>query len=177
MKKTILLSFVTLVSLATMADSWSFGGGKMYFDNSATKWNESSMMLVIGNECWSETYAMQLTETPHLWVVNLPAQWNGPSYMAVLNSSTPWGKGIWGSDYLAKQFKKKGYFFIFYRFKDRTHDVASYMEACWPKERVFLEEEVMQGHRSTIDALVDDPALPSWGDISLDDIYKKRTGN
>ena len=87
------------------------------------------------------------------------------------------GKGIWGSDYLAKQFKKKGYPFIFYRFKDRTHDVASYMEACWPKERVFLEEEVMQGHRSTIDALVDDPALPSWGDISLDDIYKKRTGN
>ena len=87
------------------------------------------------------------------------------------------GKGIWGSNYLAKQFKKKGYPYIFYRFKDRTHDVASYMDACWPKERVFLEEEVMQGHRSTVDALVDDPALPSWGNISLDDIYKKRTGN
>ena len=83
------------------------------------------------------------------------------------------GKGLWGSHYLAKQFKKKGYPHIIYRFKDRTHDVASYMEACWPKERMFLEEEVMLEHRSTLDALVDDPALPTWGDISLDDIYKK----
>ncbi len=83
------------------------------------------------------------------------------------------GKGIWGSDFLAKQFQKKGYPYIFYRFKDRTHDVASYMEACWPEERVFLEEEVMLEHRGTMDALVDDPSLPNWGDISLDDIYKK----
>ena len=83
------------------------------------------------------------------------------------------GRGLWGSDYLAKQFEKKGYPYIFYRFKDRTHDVASYMEACWPKERVFLEEEVMLGHRSTLDAMVDDPSLPTWGDISVDDIYKR----
>ena len=83
------------------------------------------------------------------------------------------GRGVWGSDYLANQFKKKGYPYVFYRFKDRTHDVASYMMACWPLERVFLEQEVMQGHRSTIDALVDDPSLPTWGDISVDDIYKR----
>jgi len=69
----------------------------MYFDNSTTQWNENVMMLVIGNECWSETYAMQQTETPNLWVVNLPTQWNGPSYMAVLNSSTAWSGGTWGS--------------------------------------------------------------------------------
>lgn len=83
------------------------------------------------------------------------------------------GKGLWGSDYLARQFEKKGYPYIIYRFKDRTHDVASYMEAFWPKERVFLEEEVMLEHHSTMDALVDDASLPSWGDITLDDIYKK----
>lgn len=69
----------------------------MYFDNSATHWNENEMILVVGNECWSEVYSMQLTETTDLWVVNLPAHWNGPSYMAVLNSSTPWGQGTWGS--------------------------------------------------------------------------------
>ena len=83
------------------------------------------------------------------------------------------GRGVWGSDYLANQFKKKGYPYVFYRFKDRTHDVASYMMACWPLERTFLEQEVMQEHHSTLDALVDDPALPSWGDISVDDIYKR----
>ena len=97
MKKTLLSCLVVLVSLAAVADTWSLGGGKMYFDNSTTQWNENEMILVVGNECWSEVYSMQLTETTDLWVVNLPAHWNGPSYMAVLNSSTPWGQGTWGS--------------------------------------------------------------------------------
>ena len=97
MKRTILLSIVTLLALTTAAQNWFVGGGTMYFDNSTTKWSENEMMLVIGNECWSEVYPMQQTEKTNLWVVSLPAHWNGPSYMAILNSSTPWSNGIWGT--------------------------------------------------------------------------------
>ena len=39
------------------------------------------------------------------------------------------GRGIWGSDYLVDQWKKKDYQnYCIYRFQDRTHDVAAYMD-------------------------------------------------
>ena len=85
------------------------------------------------------------------------------------------GRGIWGSDFLDESLDKKGYRgHSIYRFKDRTHDVAGYMNYLWDIERGFLEQDVMLGHARTIDALVDDPSLPSWGNISTDDIYRKK---
>ena len=83
------------------------------------------------------------------------------------------GRGIWGSDYLAGHWSKKGYTgWCIYRFKDRTHDVAAYMNYLWDLEQAFLEQNVILGHARTVDALVDDPTLPSWGQVSLDSIYR-----
>jgi dienelactone hydrolase len=83
------------------------------------------------------------------------------------------GRGIWGSSFLAEQFSKKGWEHCIYRFTGRPHVVAGYMEYLWPIEKEFLEQNVILGTRRTIDATVDDPSLPamSWGDVSVDDIY------
>ncbi|MBR3409087.1 MAG: hypothetical protein IKG86_09645 [Paludibacteraceae bacterium] len=97
MKKSILLSLAACLTIMVQAQTWSFGGGTMYFDNSSTQWSEQKMMLVIGNECWSEAYEMQPTEQANLWSVALPTQWNGPSYMAVINGPDMWGAGTWGT--------------------------------------------------------------------------------
>ena len=83
--------------------------------------------------------------------------------------------GIWGSSSLAKQFAKKGWNYSIYRFLDRTHDVAAYMNYLWPQEKEFLEQDVILGVRRTVDTVIDDPTLPTWtwSSISLDDIYDK----
>lgn len=81
------------------------------------------------------------------------------------------GKGIWGSNYLVKQLDKMGAEYCIYRFTGRTHDVAAYMQACWSLEKDFLEKNVTQGAHRVVDAVVDDASLPSWGNITTDDIY------
>ena len=84
------------------------------------------------------------------------------------------GRGIWGSDYIADQWERKGYKgYCFYRFEGRTHDVAAYMNYLWDLEEAFLEKNVIRGIPRTVDALVDDPSLPSWGNISMDSIYNR----
>jgi dienelactone hydrolase len=83
------------------------------------------------------------------------------------------GKGIWGSYWLANDWKRAGYNnYCIYRFKDSTHDVAMYMEVLWDLEKTFLEQNVIRGHARSVDALVDDASLPHWMQISLGDIYK-----
>lgn len=81
------------------------------------------------------------------------------------------GKGIWGSNYLVKKLDKMGAEYCIYRFTGRTHDVAAYMQACWSLEKDFLEKNVTQGAHRVVDAVVDDASLPSWGNITTDDIY------
>ncbi len=80
-------------------------------------------------------------------------------------------RGIWGSSWFAEQFAKKGYPYTIYRFKDRTHDVAAYMSVLWDEEMIFLQDDVMLGNRRTVDAMVDDESLPSWGNITVNNIY------
>jgi len=87
-------------------------------------------------------------------------------------SMNAFGHGIWGSHYLSRQFKRKGYPHSIYRYEGRTHDVAGYMLAVWPQVQSFLENDVIMGTPRFIDATIDDPSLPSWGNISLGDIYK-----
>ena len=83
------------------------------------------------------------------------------------------GRGVWGSSWLAGRFAKNGWEYCIYRFKDRTHEVAGYMEYIWPIEKEFLEQNVILGTGRTVDVEIDDPSLPtlSWGNISVDDIY------
>ena len=83
------------------------------------------------------------------------------------------GKGLWGSDYVARVLAGKGYPHCIYRFKGRAHDVAAYHTAVWPIQKEFLEQSVVLGKRRTVDAYVDDPSLPTWGAFSLDDIYQR----
>lgn len=73
------------------------------------------------------------------------------------------GRGLWGSSYIASKLKKKGWNYSIWRFKDSTHEVASYMPFMWSVEKTFLEKNVMQGVSCCVDALVDDPSLPTWG--------------
>lgn len=84
------------------------------------------------------------------------------------------GRGLWGSNYIARQLGQKGWPCCIYRFAGRTHDVAAYMDWLWPMEKEFLEKTVEKGASYSVDALVDDPTLPSWTTISVDDIYSKK---
>ena len=85
------------------------------------------------------------------------------------------GRGIWGSDYIFRQWEKKGYEGnCIYRFEDRTHDVAAYMHVLWDIEQAFLEKNVIKRALRTIDATVDDESLPSWGNVSMDSIYGEK---
>lgn len=81
------------------------------------------------------------------------------------------GRGVWGSDYLAEQFSKNGWPCCICRFKGKDHVVAAYMRHIWPIEKEFLEKAVTQGVALDVDALIDDPSLPVWRKFTLDDIY------
>lgn len=82
------------------------------------------------------------------------------------------GRGIWGSDYIVRQFARKHFDdYCIYRFPGRTHDVAAYMTVLWDIEKEFLEQNVILGTRRVVDTLIDDPSLPTWNPITLKDIY------
>ena len=81
-------------------------------------------------------------------------------------------RGIWGSDWIARQCRKNGWDCCIWRFQDRTHDVAAYMEVLWDTEKDFIEKNVMKGVHRSMDSLVDDPSLPTFSfSISMKDIY------
>ena len=90
------------------------------------------------------------------------------------NKLAGFGRGIWGSSYWARKFKKQGYPYCIYRFKDRTHEVASYHLELWDLEKQFLQENVMLGHARIVDTVVDDPTLPNRLSISMEDIYNAK---
>ena len=58
-----------------------------------------------------------------------------------------------------------------YRYKDHSHDMAANMLANWPEEKRFLEVSVMDKQPLVIDCMVDDPTMPVWQSVTLDDIY------
>ncbi len=91
------------------------------------------------------------------------------------NNVSLFGKGLWGSSWLARDWNRKGYDnYWIYRFKGVSHNVALYMEEMWELERQFLEQNVMLGKTRKVDAKVDDPGLPTWNvlEIGMNDIYK-----
>lgn len=79
--------------------------------------------------------------------------------------------GMYGSNQLAKILNKRGAPYCIYRFKDHSHDMAANFIATWPEQERFLRENVLGGVRRSVDALVDDPAVPAWQSVTLDDIY------
>lgn len=84
-------------------------------------------------------------------------------------------RGIWGSSYLASRLKRQGGNYSIWRFNGLAHEVASYMGVMWHVEKEFLERNVMQGIHCEVDALVDDPSLPTWnsrGRVKTADLYQ-----
>lgn len=105
---------------------------------------------------------------PHLLI-------HGTEDKAVAYDKTAFGKwGIWGSNTLAKIFEKNNYPCCIYRYKGFSHAMAANYEYTWPLQKRFLEENVIKGVRRSVDAMVDDPSMPRWFSVSLDDIYKKK---
>ena len=82
--------------------------------------------------------------------------------------------GMFGSKSLVeKVFAKNGYTYCFYRYSGHSHDMASNMVPTWPEQKEFLETNVIKGVARTVDATVDDPAMPLWKNFTLNDLYKK----
>lgn len=83
-------------------------------------------------------------------------------------------RGIWGSSYLASRLKQQGCNYSIWRFDGLGHEVAAYMGTMWNVEKTFLEKNVMQAVPCEVDALVNDPSLPTWGSrgARAADLYK-----
>ena len=78
-----------------------------------------------------------------------------------------------GTDALTRIFEKGGFNYNTYRFKDRGHEIAAAMYACYEEEIRFLETNVLGGKKRIVDATVDDPSLPASRLRSLGDLYGK----
>ena len=97
---------------------------------------------------------------------------HGTADGAVAYDKTAFGRrGMYGSSSLAKILSDGGHVYNIYRFKNHSHDMAANFIATWPEQIRFLEENVMGKSGRIIDAMVDDPAVPVMGNITLDDIY------
>ena len=94
---------------------------------------------------------------------------------AVAYDKTAFGRfGLYGSSSLVRDiFSRNSYPYAIYRYSGHGHDIAAHMLATWPEQKLFLERNVVQGLRRTVDASVDDPAVPVWSKltISVKDIY------
>ncbi len=81
------------------------------------------------------------------------------------------GKGIWGSSFIAKQLSKKGWDCHIWRFEGSTHDVAAYMDYLWPVEKEFLEKDCTLGISRRTDATLTDDSLPRWKAVTMETLY------
>ena len=106
------------------------------------------------------------TPCPHLLI-------HGTADGAVEYDKMGFGRwGMFGSSYLAdKVLKPAGYEYQIYRYVGHSHDMAANMMANWPEEKRFLEVSVMAKKRLVIDCTIDDPMMPAWQSVTLDDIY------
>lgn len=98
---------------------------------------------------------------------------HGTADGAVAYDKTAFGRwGMYGSSSLVREiYSKKAYTYCIYRYKNHSHDMASNFIATWPEQKLFLERNVIGGLARTIDAMMDDPAIPVWKSVTLDDIY------
>lgn len=89
------------------------------------------------------------------------------------NKKGAFGIGLYGSNSVAKNLEKKGYFYDILRFKDHQHEIAASMAYTVKLQMAFIETNVMKGARSKVDAMIDDPRVPqsTWSN-NLKDLYK-----
>ena len=97
--------------LAGTSATWSFSGGKIYFDNTRTKWTDSTIQLCIGKDSYTSTYTMTAVTNSNgdLYYADLPSSgWGDATYMAVIGNSGSWGSGKWGSSNLSNANHRTG---------------------------------------------------------------------
>ncbi len=97
-KKRVFFFILAVLCNLQLFAAWSFSGGYMFFDNSQTKWNDGSIMLIIGKSTYSSVYSM--TEDPTTadrWMCSLPSSgWSDAEYMAVISATKQWNPGNFG---------------------------------------------------------------------------------
>lgn len=82
--------------------------------------------------------------------------------------------GIFGSDALAKIFKKNGYTYNILRYEGHGHEIAESMTQTFPEQLRFLETVVTRGVRRNIDSSIDDPEAPQpSGSKNRKELYGK----
>lgn len=69
--------------------------------------------------------------------------------------------GFFGSAKIAERLAKYGYGYNILRFTGHGHEVAGSMYETLKYQLNFLEEDVIGGKGRTVDAVIDDPAIPS----------------
>lgn len=96
MKKVFSLWLVVITASMSFAGSWSLSGGRIYFDNSLTQWQDTSIMLVVGKDDYSSVY--EFTQDADGIYCTLPSGWSDATYMAVIGGNNVWGSGSFGYD-------------------------------------------------------------------------------
>ena len=69
--------------------------------------------------------------------------------------------GFFGSDKIAERLAKYGYEHNILRFTGHGHEVAGSMYETLRYQLDFIEENIIRGTGRTVDAFIDDPAIPS----------------
>ena len=69
--------------------------------------------------------------------------------------------GFFGSDKIAERLAKYGYEYNILRFTGHGHEVAGSMYETLRYQLDFIEENIIRGTGRTVDAFIDDPAIPS----------------
>lgn len=78
--------------------------------------------------------------------------------------------GFYGSDKIVERLKKFGYTYKVYRYLDNSHEIAGHMDKSIDFQLDFLENNVIEKKKETIDAVIYDPSIKKWVG-SLDDMY------
>lgn len=83
--------------------------------------------------------------------------------------------GFFGSDKIAKRFKKLGFHYNIWRFLDYGHEIAGSMDKTLDIQMKFIENNVMNGKYLFIDSFIDDPAIQKGvGSQSRKELYGKK---
>lgn len=81
--------------------------------------------------------------------------------------------GMFGTRSLVERvYAPAGYSYSVYRYIGHTHEMAAHMVQTWHLQERFLEKCVMAGQAVVIDETINDPAMPTWGKFTLNDLYK-----
>ncbi|MEE1174804.1 MAG: CotH kinase family protein [Paludibacteraceae bacterium] len=103
--RLLIMTFMLLIGTGSAWAVNNVSGGYIYFDNSTTKWTDSSIQFVIGHNSYSRTYVMKKLSNSNVYYYKLDdAQyhtWGDATYYAVIGTSSKWGDGSWGSSNLS----------------------------------------------------------------------------